>query len=192
MIGTFAFVLIFTMLKEAFEDLQRHKQDRELNNKKALVWDSNQHAFASKAWADIKSGEMVKVMKDEEFPADIVLLKSDKESGIVFVDTMNLDGETNLKEKMSPKELNKQDELLLMQVTGTMVCDSPNEYLDKWDGNISYFLSDQVKMTINARYERMVILSFYLARSSCSFEDANLGIQSIASDLLFIWDLRAK
>lgn len=32
-------------------------------------------------------------MKDEEFPADIVLLKSDKESGIVFVDTMNLDGE---------------------------------------------------------------------------------------------------
>jgi len=36
---------------------------------------------------------MIKVIKDEEFPADIVLLKSDKESGIVFVDTMNLDGE---------------------------------------------------------------------------------------------------
>jgi magnesium-transporting ATPase (P-type) len=36
---------------------------------------------------------MVKVLKDEEFPADLVLFKSDKESGIVFVDTMNLDGE---------------------------------------------------------------------------------------------------
>ena len=36
---------------------------------------------------------MIKVIKDEEFPADIVLLKSDKDSGIVFVDTMNLDGE---------------------------------------------------------------------------------------------------
>lgn len=46
-----------------------------------------------KKWADIKSGELVKVLKDEEFPSDIVLLKSDKESGIVFVDTMNLDGE---------------------------------------------------------------------------------------------------
>lgn len=34
-------------------------------------------------------------MKDEEFAADIVLLKSDKESGIVFVDTMNLDGEVS-------------------------------------------------------------------------------------------------
>jgi magnesium-transporting ATPase (P-type) len=36
------------------------------------------------------------VLKDEEFPADIVLLKSDKEGGIVFVDTMNLDGEVLL------------------------------------------------------------------------------------------------
>mgnify|MGYP001570428893 CR=1 FL=1 len=40
-------------------------------------------------------------MKDEEFPADLILIKSDKSSGIVFVDTKNLDGETNLKEKMT-------------------------------------------------------------------------------------------
>jgi len=39
MIGTFAIVLIFTMLKEAFEDVQRHKQDRDLNNKESLVFD---------------------------------------------------------------------------------------------------------------------------------------------------------
>jgi magnesium-transporting ATPase (P-type) len=36
------------------------------------------------------------VLKEEEFPCDIVLLKADKESGIVFVDTMNLDGEVLL------------------------------------------------------------------------------------------------
>lgn len=114
MIGTFAFVLIFTMFKEAFEDLQRHRQDNELNNKLASVWDSDKQVFTQKAWSLIKSGEMVKILKDEEFPADIVLLKSDKESGIVFVDTMNLDGETNFKEKMSPKDLNLLDEMSLM------------------------------------------------------------------------------
>jgi hypothetical protein len=37
---------------------------------------------------------------------------------------------------MSPKELNKLDEPLLLQTTGTLTCDSPNEHLDKWDGNI--------------------------------------------------------
>lgn len=93
MIGTFAFVLVFTMFKEAFEDLQRHKQDREVNNKLSLVFDHKSLNFTRKKWADIKAGELVKIMKEEEFPADIVLFKSDKESGIVFVDTMNLDGE---------------------------------------------------------------------------------------------------
>jgi uncharacterized phosphosugar-binding protein len=39
MIGTFAMVLIFTSLKEGFEDLARHKSDRELNSKTALIFD---------------------------------------------------------------------------------------------------------------------------------------------------------
>ncbi len=93
MIGTFAFVLVFTMFKELWEDLQRHKSDRELNNKVSLVFDQQTFTFKEKKWADIKSGELIKIQKEEEFPCDIVLLKSDKESGIVFVDTMNLDGE---------------------------------------------------------------------------------------------------
>ena len=35
MIGTFSMVLIFTMLKEAYEDYQRYKSDRELNNRES-------------------------------------------------------------------------------------------------------------------------------------------------------------
>lgn len=93
--------------------------------------------FVKKKWADIKSGELVKILKDEEFPADLVLLKSDKESGIAFVDTMNLDGETNLKEKVASKEMMKLEVAHVLQMSGALVCDSPNEYLDRWDGNIT-------------------------------------------------------
>jgi hypothetical protein len=39
MIGTFASVLVFTMLKEGFEDIQRYRADKELNNKKTLKFD---------------------------------------------------------------------------------------------------------------------------------------------------------
>jgi phospholipid-translocating ATPase len=60
--------------------------------------------FIEKRWDMIKMGELIKVYKDEEFPADIILLKSSKENGMAYVDTMNLDGETNLKERSSPKE----------------------------------------------------------------------------------------
>lgn len=42
-------------------------------------------------------GDAIKVDKDNEFPADLLLLTAPKE--VVYVDTMNLDGETNLKEK---------------------------------------------------------------------------------------------
>jgi P-type E1-E2 ATPase len=96
MVGTFALVLIFTMIKEAVEDLSRHKSDREVNNKEVLVFDNTALKYVLKKWQHIKTGEIMKVLKDQEFPADMVLLKSEKDSGIVFVDTMNLDGEVIL------------------------------------------------------------------------------------------------
>lgn len=47
---------------------------------------------------------------------------------------MNLDGETNLKEKfMFNKEI---DETSVKKFKGEVMCDSPNENLDEWDGNI--------------------------------------------------------
>ena len=107
MIGTFAGVLIFTMLKELYEDFSRHKQDRTVNNKKAEVFEIDtlgQGEWKLKKWKDLKVGQMVKIYKDTECPADILLLYSSDEKGVVYVDTMNLDGETNLKEKSTPKD----------------------------------------------------------------------------------------
>ena len=37
MISTFIFVLVFTMIKEAYEDYQRCKSDKEMNNKMTKV-----------------------------------------------------------------------------------------------------------------------------------------------------------
>lgn len=64
MIGTFSLVLIFTMLKEAYEDYQRYKSDSELNNRESLRLDYNTKTFAQVKWADIKVGDIVKVEKD--------------------------------------------------------------------------------------------------------------------------------
>jgi hypothetical protein len=37
MIGTFAAVLFFTMLKEAYEDYQRYKSDKKINQNKCII-----------------------------------------------------------------------------------------------------------------------------------------------------------
>lgn len=48
-------------------------------------------------------GDIVRVEKDEEIPADLLICTAIKD--LVFISTMNLDGETNLKERMVPFEV---------------------------------------------------------------------------------------
>lgn len=43
----------------------------------------------------ITVGDIIKVRKDEFFPADILIMKSSLEE-ICYVETKNLDGETNI------------------------------------------------------------------------------------------------
>jgi phospholipid-transporting ATPase len=50
-----------------------------------------------KVWKDIRVGMIVKCMENEFFPADMVLLSSSGRKGICYIETKNLDGETNLK-----------------------------------------------------------------------------------------------
>jgi magnesium-transporting ATPase (P-type) len=66
------------------------------------------------------------------------LLKSDSESGIIFVDTMQLDGETNLKDKTAPVETSVINETMIYRIRGDMSCDAPNANLEHWEAGISF------------------------------------------------------
>jgi P-type E1-E2 ATPase len=61
--------------------------------------------FEEKCWKDLKVGTVVKIVKNQYFPADLVLLNSSANKGICYVETKNLDGETNMKHKQSHKLL---------------------------------------------------------------------------------------
>ena len=47
----------------------------------------------------IEVGNLIKVMDNQSFPCDMILLDSSLGHGICYVETKNLDGETNLKQK---------------------------------------------------------------------------------------------
>ena len=49
-------------------------------------------------------GDIVRVRRDEQFPADLVLVSASNNTGKCFVMTANLDGETNLKPLFASKE----------------------------------------------------------------------------------------
>jgi len=60
-------------------------------------------AFASTKRKDIRVGEIVLIRNREMVPADIVILGSSGENGSAYVETSQIDGETNLKLRKSPK-----------------------------------------------------------------------------------------
>ena len=98
------FVIAVSMLREAVEDWRRHQEDERVNSTKTWVLRESRSSESSNTllwhkvpWREVQVGDIVKVLQDELFPADLVLLSSAHEGGIAHVMTMNLDGETNLK-----------------------------------------------------------------------------------------------
>jgi P-type E1-E2 ATPase len=73
---------------------------------------------------------IVKVQDGEYFPADLLLLKCSEAKGMCYVETKNLDGETNLKHKLVDKSLNHNISELTnidTQLVGTLLCEAPND-----------------------------------------------------------------
>lgn len=132
----FAFVVGITMVKELVEDLRRKKQDIEVNNRLVKVFGSD-GSFQYVKWMDLRVGDVVKVEKDEFFPADLVLLSSSYEDPICYVETTNLDGETNLKLKQALQATSYLNEdSAFKDFRGLIRCEDPNANLYSFVGNL--------------------------------------------------------
>ena len=134
MIGTFGFVLFMTMIKEAFEDYNRYKQDKAANNRVCRMYNYETKEFEERKWKEIRQGSLLKVNKNEQFPVDLFLVTSSNPDGVVFVDTANLDGETNLKDKNVPFLGSGID--FATSLKGKLFCDKANPQLEEWDGEV--------------------------------------------------------
>lgn len=92
--------------------------------------------FELKAWKNIHVGEVVRVNEDKFCPADLLLLSSSDPKGVCYVETKNLDGETNLKIKNVHKDFGKfyNDLNGVTRIDGTLMCERPNGALYKFEG----------------------------------------------------------
>lgn len=143
---------MFTSIREGVEDYQRYKKDRKANEKEYVYYnDKNKNLmkeFDCKASKKIRVGEIIKIFRDEEFPADICILKSSNRSGICFIDTVNLDGESNLKDKKCNRNTQCLSDIQLCNLSAVLKCDNPNEQLDYWEGYMTLFGEDDLKISL--------------------------------------------
>eukprot|EP00049_Salpingoeca_infusionum_P018794 m.358787 g.358787 ORF g.358787 m.358787 type:complete len:1200 (+) comp18288_c0_seq1:276-3875(+) len=97
-----SFVISVTAIKQGYEDYRRHVADDEINSQVTrILCDDGQEYNTS--YADVRVGDIVKVLDDEEFPCDLVLLSSSLPSHDCYITTANLDGETTFKLRACPR-----------------------------------------------------------------------------------------
>jgi len=141
-----------SMAKELWEDLRRHRLDKVENFSTAWVIRndvrndvrSSTAATSSPAqpspilWNDIQVGDLIRLRRNEAIPADIVLLYVDESHDRAYVETMALDGETNLKSKYKPQPLSKCKSLdELLSYPGEVSVEDPNLDLYNFSGNMT-------------------------------------------------------
>ncbi|XP_066589632.1 probable phospholipid-transporting ATPase IA isoform X4 [Prorops nasuta] len=127
------FILSVSALKEIVEDIKRHRADDEINMREVEVLRDGRWQWIQ--WRSIAVGDVVKVHNNNFFPADLVLLSSSEPQGMSFIETANLDGETNLKIRQAhPETANLLDTMEMMSFRANIQCEPPNRHLYEFNG----------------------------------------------------------
>ncbi|MGH0181956.1 UNVERIFIED_CONTAM: hypothetical protein FKN15_018838 [Acipenser sinensis] len=82
-------------------------------------------------------GDIVKVTNGQHLPADMVIVSSSEPQAMCYIETSNLDGETNLKIRQGLSQTASfQSQEDLMAVTGKLECEGPNGHLYDFTGTL--------------------------------------------------------
>lgn len=74
-----AFVVFLSMIKDAYEDYKRHREDDGENNAETEVFSKTDNCYTKTKWRHVKVGDVVRVNENEFFPADMVILNSSED-----------------------------------------------------------------------------------------------------------------
>ncbi|XP_020910212.1 probable phospholipid-transporting ATPase VD isoform X2 [Exaiptasia diaphana] len=131
------FVLSVTAVKDLFEDRRRYNSDKRVNNTICHVYDSLSNEYHSTKWKDVVVGDIIRLSSDDIIPADVLLLNSSDPHDICFIETANLDGETNLKQRETVKGLyEKSHRFAPRDFDSHIKCEEPNNHIYRFHGKV--------------------------------------------------------
>ncbi|XP_012882029.1 PREDICTED: phospholipid-transporting ATPase FetA-like [Dipodomys ordii] len=145
-------VLSITGVKDAIDDLKRHQSDHQVNNRSVLLLVNGR--IEEEKWKNIQVGDIIKLKNNEQVTADLLLLSSSEPFSLTYIETTELDGETNLKVKQAISVTSdmKDNLELLSAFDGEVKCEPPNNKLDKFSGILTYkgekYFLDQDKLLL--------------------------------------------
>ncbi|XP_032628848.1 phospholipid-transporting ATPase ID-like isoform X1 [Chelonoidis abingdonii] len=145
-------VLAVSGVKDAIDDFNRHKSDNHVNNRPVQVLINGR--LKDDKWMNIQVGDIIKLENNNFVTADLLLLSSSEPHSLTYIETAELDGETNLKVKQALTVTAELGENLqkLTDFDGEVKCEAPNNKLDKFTGTLTLcgekFALDNEKMLL--------------------------------------------
>ncbi|XP_046608666.1 probable phospholipid-transporting ATPase IM isoform X4 [Neodiprion virginianus] len=129
-------VLMLTAVKDAYDDFQRHTSDSQVNNRRSQAL--RDRSLREEKWAQVQVGDVIRMENDQFVAADVLLLSTSEPNGLCYIETAELDGETNLKCRQclieTAEMMDNND--LIGQFDGEIVCETPNNLLNKFEGTL--------------------------------------------------------
>eukprot|EP00040_Diaphanoeca_grandis_P017304 m.90042 g.90042 ORF g.90042 m.90042 type:complete len:1189 (-) comp26359_c0_seq1:156-3722(-) len=160
-------ILIMGWAMDLWDDFRRRMSDRQINRTPAKRLEGNKWVVTP--WESLVVGDIVHI--DQEFPripGDVLVLDTSHETGFCFVESKDLDGETNLKRcKALTKHLNWTEQSLQSSKC-EIECDAPNidllNFNGTWkDGTHAYSFTEEHVLLRgcslqNTKYVRGILL----------------------------------
>lgn len=165
------FFVTLSIAKEGYDDLRRYRLDKAENRREAQVLRASPSSFLRSGtsddgsssspssdaliwetikWEDLNVGDIIKMERNDAAPADLALLHTSGANNVAFVETMALDGETNLKSRQTTASMSKiiinQEDVL--RSDAEFVVEDPNPDLYNFEGRVTVN-GKQAPLTLN-------------------------------------------
>lgn len=117
------------------KSFQQQRRDNKVHHQKTLK-------FAKKYWKDVRVGDVLRIYNNDEVPADLIILSTSDDDNCCFVETKNLDGETNLKVRQALKygsveqKIHRAEDLINHDFQ--VESEGPHPNLYSYQGNLRY------------------------------------------------------
>ncbi|XP_022330149.1 phospholipid-transporting ATPase ID-like isoform X3 [Crassostrea virginica] len=131
-------VLGVTAVKDIADDFQRHRNDALVNNRLSYVL--REGKLVEERWHKVVVGDIIKMENNQFVAADLLLLSTSEPHSLCYIETAELDGETNLKVRQAiPETAELGDDIhQLSRFDADIKCEAPNNNLSKYEGTMTW------------------------------------------------------
>lgn len=96
-------------------------------------------------WQDVRVGDIIHLSNNETIPADILLLRTSDPYGVSYIDTCDLDGETNLKRREVVRGfIEKQNLFAPSKFISRVEVDAPTTKIYRFHGAVIHATGERI------------------------------------------------